>query len=724
VSDLLEEVRGATAALAELARKDGVLWPRMSAALRATCDDVRRRLTSKELGILLVGPSDAKRVLVNTAVGEVVLRCEAREPAGVVLVRHGDEAHYTCDLRDGSTQALSSAVRAKTRALRDALSRAERELADAERDLADLRRRVAEVRARKAPSERSEPLAIAKVAAKRLVDWLFVLVAWVIALAERVRKRARLQQDGRTGESTVALLLPEPAEPAPPLSTDERFLQIVELERALLDAEPRVERANAAVERARDEATAHEAERSRIFFEDVHALTDADARGAEIVEVAIDHPSALLPPGLVLVDAPPLLQADAPERDAAWKRVRDDLGGCIVISPGGRANVLAPDLVTRLHPIAPHSVRGLVPGAGTHARAELAARLRAELPVLFGRIREESPTVVAAFVTRTVRDRLVVLTKACTTTAAEIEAQVAELETRWAASATGFRTKTLEGMRPTIDAAAEALLRSAREALRSRIAELASEWREAIAACEGRASVDACIAQVNATAPARLRTLCDDLAERMAKGAQTAGDTLQRSLLDKLRLAEQADSPVIVSVPPGLAEGDDVPTSVRDAPLAATHDAFERKRVHIGLGGAAAGAALGTLIFPGIGTAVGAMVGVLAGLVEGTGALKQRAIAHVEAHAASVEGALAAQLNGAVSSVARDLAASVDATLEAVLPRLFEETQRTVARERQKLEELARIRAMLTGHEARFIALAGRAHSALQGLTVARGAAR
>jgi hypothetical protein len=708
VSDLLEEVRGATNALSELALKDGVLWPRMSAALRATCEDVQRRLTSKELGILLVGPSDAKRVLVNTAVGEGLLRPEAREPLGIVLVRHGDEAHYTCELRDGATLGLSSAVREKTRAHRLALRRAERELADAERDLQDLQRRVVEVRARRTVSRRPAPLAVARTLARKWIDRIIALVAFLISLLERKRKR--------TEESTVALLLPDAVEEPPPLSTDDRFLQIVELERALLDAEPRVERAKTALEQARADTAAHDAERASLFIAEVHALTDAEARGGEIVEIGIDHPSALLPPGLLLVDAPPLLQSDAAERDAAWKRVRDDLGGCIVISPGGRANILAPDLVARLRPIAPHGVRGLVPGAGKQAHAELAARLRAELPGLFARIREESPIVVAAFVTRTVRDRLVVLTKACVTTAAEIEGQIGELEKRWAASAASLRTKILAGMKPTIDGAAEALISSARSALRTRIADLTGEWRDAIAACESRASVDACIAQVNASAPARFRTVCDDLAERMGKDAQAAGDSLQRSLFEKLRLAGEGESAVIMSVPPGLA--DDVPPSVRDAPLVTTHDAFERKRVQLGLGGAAAGAALGTLIFPGIGTAVGAMVGVLAGLVEGTGSLKQRAIVHVQAHGAAVEDALAAQLDAA--AVARDLEASLDATIEAVLPRLFEENERTVARERKKLEELARIRAVLTDHEARFIALAGRAESALQALAVAR----
>jgi hypothetical protein len=327
--------------------------------------------------------------------------------------------------------------------------------------------------------------------------------------------------------------------------------------------------------------------------------------------------------------------------------------------------------------------------------------------------------------------------RACATTTAEIEAQLAEIEKRRPPSAVEFRARTMERMGPVTDEAARRVLQRARETLRTRIAELGGEWRDAITAREGRASVDACIEQVNASSPARLRTICDDLAEQIAKDVQAAGDTLQTWVVDELRVAYQAhrsdddSAPVIVSVAAGLADADNVPPSVRDVPLAATRDAFEQKRVGIGLGGAAAGAALGTLIFPGVGTAVGAMVGVLAGLVEGTGSLKRQAIERMRAHGAVVESEIAARLEGAVSSVARDLVASVDDTLERALARregsiarLFDESDRAVARERQKVEELARIRASLAAQEDRFVALAGRAGSALHALAAARAGAR
>jgi hypothetical protein len=706
MTDLLEDVREATAELAELAQKDGVLWPRMAVALRATCSDVTRRLTSKELAVLVMGDG-GKRILVNTAVGEILLRPEAREPAAVVLVRSGDAVGYACELTNGGTLHFANTVPEKAR-IRAA---AEAEVARAEEQLDELRRRVEEVRAREAA-----PLAPASFAekAKRFAQSLIVIVwAWVKALVQRAPRA--------TGTGTVALRLPEAA---PPLAKDERFDRILELERALVDAEPRLVRAQEALLRARADESEHAEERSRVFLSDVRALTDADARGGELVEIAIDHPASILPRGLVLVDAPQLAQADERERDAAWKRVRDDLAGCIIISPGGRTNLIAPGLATRLDPIAPHGVRGLVPGLGAKARAELEVRLRGELPALFARIREESSTVVAARATRSVRERVGKLTRACATTTAEVEAQIAAAEERRSRAIMELRMRVMHRVAPELEEASHRVLQNARETLRARVGALSAEWQDAITSCGTRAAIDACIAHVNATGPDGIRAICDGVADGIAKDAQAAGNALWASVLRELSVVDRKSSesaPVIVSVPSALSDADG------SVPLATTHDAFEQRRVKIGLGGAAAGAALGTMIFPGVGTAVGAMVGVLAGFVEGTTSLKRKAIEQVRAHAAEVERQIAGRLAEAVPSVSRDLAASVGDGLERAIAErkgsiaaAFDETDRLLARERQKLDELARIRAMLAVHEERFVALSERAESALRASVAAR----
>lgn len=727
MGDLLEEVRAATRTLSELGREDGGLLPRMSAALRATCDDVDRRLTSRELAILVVGPADGgKRVLINTAIGAELLPVAAPEPAAVVRVRHGEPPSYTCELREGGTGALPDALAAKTRELEDETLRAERALADAERTVADLRHRLDDLRSQ-APTLVMPVKPPLTTAFERLLQRF---VAFFRALVARVRTwRRPLPAGGRTEVLGVEV-------PAAPLARDQRFDRIVALERSLVDAEPRLEQAREALASVQAARAAHAIERRRVFFEDVSALTDESARGREIVEITIDHPSTLLPPGLVLVDAPPLGHADETTRDDAWRRFRDDLGGVIAVSPGGLLNVLAPDLLERIAPIPAHGVRGLVRGVGTaeEATAELATRLRGQLPALFARIREESPTVVAAHVTRLVRDRLAILTRGAATATAESEAQVASLAKRRTTIASDFRQRILERARPHIDEAVRRTHHRAREALRAGIAELVGEWRSSITASDSRASVDACIESINTSAPVRLRKLCDALTERIAADVQGAVDALDQQVLDELgvdRVAVEGRSdvgapPFAVSVTE-LPDGEGAPPSVHGAPLAATQDAFERKRVGIGLGGAAAGAAIGTLVFPGVGTAVGAVVGVLAGFVEGTGALKRQAIENVRAHATKVENELAGRLDEAAPSVARDLAASVDATVESVVargggttPQLFEETDRALAREREKLEELGRVRALLGAQEERFTAIAERARVALGERAAAR----
>lgn len=729
MGDLLEEVRAATRVLSELGREDGGLLPRMSAALRATCDDVDRRLTSRELAILVVGPADGgKRILINTAIGEEILRVAAPEPAAVVRVRHGEPPQYTCELRDGGTGALPDALAAKTRELDDETLRAERALADAEREVADLRHRLDDLRSQ-APTLVMPIKPPLTTAFERLLQRF---IAFVRALVARVRTwRRPLPAGGRTEVLGVEVPVS-----AAPLARDQRFDRIVALERSLVDAEPRLEQAREAVASVHAARAAHAVERRRVFFEEVSALTDEGARGREIVEITIDHPAALLPPGLVLVDAPALGHADEATRDDAWRRFRDDLGGVIAVSPGGLLNVLAPDLLERIAPIPAHGVRGLVRGVGSaeEATAELTTRLRGQLPALFARIREESPTVVAAHVTRLVRDRLAILSRGAATATAESEAQVAILAKRRVAIAAEHRARILERARPHIDEAVRRTHHRAREALRAGIAELVGEWRASITASDSRASVDACIESINTSAPVRLRKLCDALTERIAADVQGAVDALDQRVLDELgvdRVAVEGRSdvgapPFAVSVTE-LPDGEGAPPSVHGAPLAATQDAFERKRVGIGLGGAAAGAALGTLVFPGVGTAVGAVVGVLAGFVEGTGALKRQAIENARAHATKVENELAGRLDEAAPSVARDLAASIDATVESVLargggttPRLFEETDRALAREREKLEELGRVRALLGAQEERFTAIAERARIALAERAAAR----
>jgi hypothetical protein len=732
LTDLLEDVRDATQALAELARADGVLWPRMATALRATCDDVTRRLTTTELAVLLVGPPDGgKRTLINAALGANVLRETVREHAAVMLVRRGDDAHYVCQLRDGGTQSLPSVLRTKTRLVAEAASAAERERSDAEQDLAALRHELGELRTRTEETRLTGPSSLRRLA-RRFGARLAQFKALVIALLAQVRTWPRRLAPRPKAERTVALQVTvpatEPVTPAP-IPKQARFDRILALERALLGAEPRFEEAKKAEGQARAEQAEHAAECARIFIDDVRALTDAEGRGAEVTEITIDYPAAILPPGLVLVDAPQVTQADERARDSVWQRIRDDLGGCIVVSPGGRTNLLAPDLLARLAPITPHGVRGCLQGVvpSEEAQAELAARLQGELPSLFQRIRGESPTLVAAFATRAVSERLGVLTQACVRTRAEVEAQIVEVEERRTKIAAQLRTRTLQRMASAIDEAARTVLGEARSMLRTRINDLGDEWRDALAARDDRAGVDACIREINASAPARLRAACDVLADQIAKEALAASGRLQTSLLAELHVAEPTPSLGRGPAPMILAEAGDATPSARDVPLAATHEAFERKRVGIGLGGAAAGAALGTLIFPGIGTAVGAMVGVLAGLVEGTGSLKRQAIEHVRTYGVAVENEIAAQLDRALPDVTRDLAASVAEALERAigrregsLARLFDEADRAMAREHGRLEELARIRESLAPHDDRFVALAGRARSALQTLAAER----
>src|SRR4051812_13601771 len=91
VTDLLEEVRVATRALSGLVAQASALWPKVSVALSATCDDVERRLAEKQLTAVVAG-AESKRVL-ETALGRPLF--EGRLPQrAAVFVRHADEPGF------------------------------------------------------------------------------------------------------------------------------------------------------------------------------------------------------------------------------------------------------------------------------------------------------------------------------------------------------------------------------------------------------------------------------------------------------------------------------------------------------------------------------------------------------------------------------------------------------------------------------------------------------
>lgn len=686
VSALLDDVQEAARALPHLGEEAATLWPKVSAALAATAEDAERRLTRERVGVLVVGAPEATRALFHAALGEDLFGARG---AVVVRVRRADTPRWMARRADGSVFQIDPD---RSKELAAALAKRETEARDARAALERLRREIAELRAALVPSRdatatvpaiRAGALRRAAFAWRRALAWLVALVvAWLTA-ARILRRREPPDRDvdARTMAARVDAVVP--------------------LERATLDGEAKTARADAEVARARAELESWMAARRASFLEDVRAIA-AGERGA--VELLVEHPSDVLADDLVLVDAPLAIGDDDAVRDDVWSRVRAEVGGCLAL--GGTGD----ERVARLAPIVPH----VLPSGRDDAR-----------PIL-DRLRREVRVGASALAAGDVRARLQSFCRASARAEEEIRERIAAVERDRVPPPDRFREEQMTRMRPIVDEAARRVIASAVDALKKELAAIEAEWTKEIEACGGRAEVEACVARINQGAEPRLAALVERVVERVAREMQSTSETLQGWVLDEMSVryktlsAQLEPRAVILSDVP-----EDVP-SLRDAPLPQVMRSFEQRRVDIGLGGVAAGAALGTLILPGIGTAVGALVGVFAGFLEGVAPLKRESIARVHTHLGSVERDVAARLGGS-PGFARDLCISLEEALDAALRaqndaivQLVEMEKEVLARENERLAAVVALRAKLEAHEARFASLATAAATALRDLAAAR----
>jgi hypothetical protein len=243
-------------------------------------------------------------------------------------------------------------------------------------------------------------------------------------------------------------------------------------------------------------------------------------------------------------------------------------------------------------------------------------------------------------------------------------------------------------------------------------------------ACTDRKAIEACVQSVRDSAPQQIGALVDETNDLVVSEMQRASDTMQIWLLEEIhsryQIARRASmigegsAPVIAD-----AAGGELVT-LDPASFDGAMDAFEQRRVGLGLGGAAAGAVLGTLIVPVIGTAIGAFLGVFAGLLKGIESLRQDCVASVEACVDEAGQQIRAQLESRQPSLAAALRSSLEDALDAAMQRfersiarLMELETKTLAAEQEKVARLTALRASLEAHEARFAALAEQARARL-----------
>ncbi|HEY8088071.1 MAG TPA: hypothetical protein VIF09_09500, partial [Polyangiaceae bacterium] len=482
----------------------------------------------------------------------------------------------------------------------------------------------------------------------------------------------------------LALFGRRPAQ-APALSPGATEPAVVEIpierpivEQSLAEARVRVEQAAARIERVRTEGAKYEQERAESYVRELRELTDADARGAGVVELSVAFPTPYLPTGVALVDATePPEQAD----------------GCVVVAG---EEPPPPELLSRLArallPAKPHVVR---------APSELAAAL--------DRVKAARPIVAGVRAAAAVRRCIARVADESARAGAVCEKRIAALEGQRIPQPADFRVRQMLRMRKAIDDAAREVEESTLARWQADVARTKEDWRAGVETCADRKAMEAFVRTINQSAPAHLQALVDAAGQHAIGELQHASESLQEWFLEEIharyrvtRRIEQGDTPAAV-----VGDALDVAPLGR-APLESTLDRFERGRVGIGLGGAAAGAAVGTLIVPGIGTAIGAFLGVLAGFLKGLDSLKKECTARLDGCLDDVERSVSAQIVGRAASFAEALRSSLDEAFDRAIERLEESITRLMALERRVLDaehkrrdDLSRLRELLEEHASR-----------------------
>jgi exonuclease VII small subunit len=465
---------------------------------------------------------------------------------------------------------------------------------------------------------------------------------------------------------------------------------------ALDQAQERLARARARVEQITADREHYEGERKHAFLEELRALGDANERGAKVIELRVEVPSPVLIPGFDLVSG-------------ADDALLDDADGCILLTDDrGDTKVDLSTAIEKLHPITPRALRG----ANVHELPRVLDRMAMDHPLVVGTraIERAAPCIARAIENSSLAER---------TSRTRIDA----LERQRIMNPADFRSRSLARVEKASREAADEIARGAVSSLKEAIADLRKEWTTAINTAASRGAVEAVVKIVNEEAQMRVVHIVDAANGRIASELQRASDTMQTWLLEELRVrcevVRRESMPERVGV---LAEP--IEELTFRPPLSSVLEKFERKRVDIGMGGAAAG---GTLIVPGIGTAIGAFAGTFAGLFKGLDSLKRDCIQKLEVSLHMVERHLREQIDALPPRFACAIQASLEEALDQALARfersithLLDLERRTLATEQAKLQRLSELRSVLADHDARFKQLAKRAGEMARSMYAAR----
>jgi hypothetical protein len=761
-TELLAAVRATAEAVAVLAEVIRGVRPQVEARVQ------RARSVSETawLTVALVGESPASRcAVVNALLGSAML---SPVPTGardlrVTILRRSEEIDYRAHSRDGrrvlsfsrkmpprrddleATLAKtegeradaireSNAAKARATAAREQAREAEAELAAAEGELAragaatgaardalvEAEEALKSVDAEVEATQRPPSYIVARPAWWAVWLWLLRLVLWpfwrdrLLLGEERVAEAARARDEAaaQTKASAAAAAAHVAAKERQRVAADRCQEKITEAAKLELDAavdEP-LERAKAAVEKARAARNAYAKEREAGFEADLRAM------GEKIAELSVDYPAPGLPDGVTLVELPSASTDDGRRiaREAAL-----DADAVLVVEdarrpPGAEATSFYDELGGRLARIPPIAAQG--------------ETLVTDAAALFARVHARQPLVLAAGVAAGLRAAVAEVARARDEAEERHAKRLASLEASRIPDANEVRTSLTGRVRGAVERGASDAGLAAEELVRARIAALRAEWTKEVTEAADRGAIEAWVKSVNANASARIGGIMDEATENVARDLQGVVESIQTWALEEIhsryQLARRIGAESLTPLASELTRED--LELVTGAPaVAGALEAFEKQRVGIGLGGVAAGALLGTLVFPGIGTAIGAFVGVFAGFFKGVDSLRHDCLAKIDACIGDAERHALERLAAKRGDMERLLGETVEASLreafdqlEQAISRLVAVEKRAIAAERERLRVLGETRAPLEEHAKRLDGLVEETKKEMEQLAV------
>ena len=708
---IVEELRSAAEELRPVLDLTRATIPDLEPALRAA-EAATREGADVQPTVAFVGPQAARIRVVDALVGAALLEATAgssKTSLRITFVKRASAFDFVTHSRDGRrVLRFSQRVPDRSDLFDRRLEQARGDRAKAAGELEEQKGRLTEAREKervaRATAERSpgaeEPEDTTLIHAQSFrpaapppwwAVWLWIARLFAMLFRRgsaalpagpqgddgRARRDARKQERRRLEEA-----LRQEARTAKD--------RVAALEREITpDA---VNRAERTIERLDAERTRYAQERRDEFLEHLSRVGD------DVAELVIEYPAAHLPEGMRVLDVP-TPDAEASRRIALTAVLREAHGFVVVEDP---SRPMPPAVVSFIEDLGRGSPRLFKLPDATEGAA-IGERLRS--------VRADGTRLVARSAAMRLRACLPALKVARDEAEASHRKRLATLEGQRLPDPAEFRARQVERVKATIEQGVDEALKSADALLRRDLGALRARWTETVGACKSRKALVSLAADLDGSIASGIAQTLEGTTARIDEELRQVTQSIEMLALDELRanypLARRLGSELLPPLAVDWSQAQQA-VGVAPAPLGAATTAFEKKRVTIGLGGAAVGAAIGTAILPGVGSAIGAVVGVFVGFLPSSDALRKDCLARVASCVGDAESRALVVLAARRADLTRVLHETIDAGLagaferhEEAIARIQEVERRAIATERETLAALDEARTTLTRNEVR-----------------------